>query len=618
MILIMNIKRNFLIGILLVIGLIFLTLGAGYGFSQAMPQYFYYTKDLKLAVEDFGETKTVTIPEGPLNFAADVKCNISMDKNAALSTPVKPFAKVYLVDSKGSKKEQVALKPGDSKGGTLKLQPGQLCQIVLNAGQHKGLFNKFGAKVDLACNYQVIRVMATEMNTIGHFQLNIAGPSGSRWIWTLPDSQQIDGFTADVIFPSGLMPVTVNDQEQRNTFTFQLPVPDATEFNPQIGSTTGYEEYTIKGQANVSDHYQSVSQITWDFGDGSPVVSQDLFEHTYRQTGNYYLKLALRNSYNQEYEKVWLITVQPFQILNSDVTVSPVKGSTPLKVSYSAKPKVLGQPSKLKYFWDFGDGTSSSVNAGEHVYTRKGEYRITYTLKDEFHPSLNFPPWTTLISVAPPALKLSVRNEPESGTIPLQVRFNSDLKIEGGPTDIEYTWDFGDETISNAPDPTHTFAEPGRYWVNLKVTDRLNDTTVSKKIAISAFPPVIISDSRLEPISGIAPLVINGQGDAKITGFPTKLTYTWFVNDRLVGNDRNLQYRFSTPGSYTVVLVISDTLPWHNGKATHTWNVIVSREREVELLPTTAPKATKVLLPSHVAGNTPTPTLNWFNVPNKN
>ncbi|HEX3045208.1 MAG TPA: PKD domain-containing protein [Bacillota bacterium] len=611
-------KRNFLIGILLVIGLIFLTVGAGYGFSQATPQYFYYTKDLKLAVEDFGEEKTVTIPEGPLSFPADVKWNISVDKKSAISTPVKPFAKIYLVDAKGSKKEQVALKPGDSKAGILKLQPGQLCQIVLNAGEHKGLFNKYGAKVDLACNYQVIRVMVTEMDTPGHFQLNAAGPSGSRWIWTLPDSQQIAGAEADVIFPSGLMPVTLSDQEQRNTFTFQLPVPEATEFNPQISSTTGYEEFSLKGQANVIDHYQSVSKITWDFGDGSPVVSQDVFEHTYRQAGNYYLKLSLRNSYNQEFEKVWVVNVQPFQIVNSDVIVSPVKGSSPLKVSYSAKPKVLGQPSKLKYFWDFGDGTSASVNAGEHVYTRKGEYRITYTLMDENHSSLNLPPWTTLVSVAPPALKLSVRNEPESGVIPLQVRFNSDLKIEGGPTDIEYIWDFGDETISNTPDPTHTFAEPGRYWVNLTVTDRLNDTTVRKKIAIAAFPPVITSNSRLEPLSGVAPLMINGEGDAKVTGYPSKLSYTWFINDRPVGNDRNLQYRFSTPGSYTVVLVISDTLPWHNGKATHTWNVIVAGAQEEGPLPSAIPKTTKTVLPSRIASNTPTPTLNWFDGSSKN
>jgi PKD repeat protein len=568
-------KRSFLIKVFL-INLICLTVAAGYGFSQSPPQYFYSIKNSNQAVEKFGEEKMVTVPEAPLNFPADVKWNISVDKRSALSTPVKPFAKIYLVDSKGAKKEQMALAPGDSKAGILKLQPGQLCLIVLNAGQYKGLFSKYGAKVNLTCNYQVIRITATEMDTKGHYRLNVAGPSDNKWVWILPGNQQITGSEADVTFTPGLATVTANDQELKDTYTFQLPVPEVTEFNPLISSTAGYEEFTIKGQANVIDHYHSVSKTTWDFGDGSPLVNENIFEHTYPQAGTYHLKLTLRNSYQQEFKKVWLITVQPFQIINTDITVNPSKGSMPLRINYSAKPNVLGKPSKLKYHWDFGDGTSSLINAGEHVYPRKGEYQITNTLVDEVHPTLNLPPWTTLISVLPPALKLNVRNEPEDGVIPLQVRFDSDLKIEGGPTDIEYIWDFGDDTISNAKDPSHTFTEPGRYWVNLTVHDRLNDTTINKKMMIAALPPMITSNSRLSPLSGAAPLHVTGEGDAKVTGYPTKLTYDWFVNDRKAGSSRYFQYNFTSPGLYTITLVITDILPWHNSRAAHTWSVTVT------------------------------------------
>lgn len=613
--------------ILMVIFIVMVLLSAtGTPFGATEDNSTVYIKNKTIAQqteENFGEEKTFTIPEEPLDFITQVNWKIAVDKKMAFKTVVKPFAKIYIVDVRGNSKEEVVIKAGETKSGSIQLQPGRLCRFQLNSGQYKGLFSKkYGGSVKATCVYQYIKVTATELDAVGKLSLTVEGPKNCRWIWSMPDNQKLYGATIQNTFQPGSAAIGLDDEQQYHDFGFQLAVPEAVELNPQLSSTSGYEEFIVKGTTGLKSHYRSYSQSWWNFGDGTPEVNGVDFEHTFRRSGTYKVTLTVRNSFGQNIEKDWQITVMPFNIINNDISVYPAKGSTPLRVHYTAKPKVFGQPTQLKYLWDFGDGTTSQTISGDHVYSKKGDYRITFTLKDDYHPNLNLTPWTGMVTVLPPVITVKVQGTPTTGVIPLQVRFYSEIKVEGGPTDIEYQWDFGDDTISNVPNPTHTFAEPGRYKVVLRVRDWKNDTSFTSSALIYALPPQVNSRSSLEPLYGPAPLQVHGIGYANVEGYPVDLTYAWYIDGRLVANTNNLQHNFRNPGVYKVTLFINDNMTGHTARAAHTWQVTVNNPGSRESQPNPAPTLVPTLTPHRRLDDsndrrpgTPVPTVSPTPVP---
>src|ERR687895_149896 len=60
----------------------------------------------------------------------------------------------------------------------------------------------------------------------------------------------------------------------------------------------------------------------------------------------------------------------------------------------------------------------------------------------------------------------------DTGPAPLEVSFSSEGSDDPDGDDLTYEWNFGDGTpVSNEPNPTHSFDEPGQYTVRLLVTD---------------------------------------------------------------------------------------------------------------------------------------------------
>jgi PKD repeat protein len=117
------------------------------------------------------------------------------------------------------------------------------------------------------------------------------------------------------------------------------------------------------------------------------------------------------------------------------------------------------------------------------------------------------------ISSAPPPVgpTASFTATPTSGTAPLTVAFNSTGSTPGDAPITGWSWTFGDSGTSTSQNPSHTYATPGTYTVNLTVTDSnaLTDAAPPQTITVSAAPPPGDCDAQFEflPDTGAINLV---------------------------------------------------------------------------------------------------------------
>jgi len=91
-----------------------------------------------------------------------------------------------------------------------------------------------------------------------------------------------------------------------------------------------------------------------------------------------------------------IITVTYVPILKLTVagTAFPVSGTIPLTVSFTCSPS--GGELPYRYFWDFGDGRTSTERNPSHVYNSTGTFSATVTVTDN---TSDIAQWSTTITV---------------------------------------------------------------------------------------------------------------------------------------------------------------------------------------------------------------------------
>lgn len=117
--------------------------------------------------------------------------------------------------------------------------------------------------------------------------------------------------------------------------------------------------------------------------------------------------------------------------------------------------------SNISFFWDFGDGTTSTEIAPFHYFKQDGKKVI----------SLEY--------TSPSCTSKVIKDLPvQVDTFPLACYSDFKYIINGQsvsffPRDTFWStailWDFGDGFTSTSPDPTHTYATPGKYNVSFYI-----------------------------------------------------------------------------------------------------------------------------------------------------
>ena len=132
------------------------------------------------------------------------------------------------------------------------------------------------------------------------------------------------------------------------------------------------------------------------------------------------------------------------------------------------------------WYWDFGDGSHSTLQNPVHAYSNAGTHSVNLTVTNVKGTSSATHQVTLTV---PPVPVAGFGASATSGTSPLQVQF-TDTSTN---SPIAWSWDFGDGQNSTQQNPTHWYAL-GTYSVNLTVTNGGGSTSLVKNNLITVTP----------------------------------------------------------------------------------------------------------------------------------
>jgi PKD repeat protein len=275
----------------------------------------------------------------------------------------------------------------------------------------------------------------------------------------------------------------------------------------------------------------------WDFGDGSPMSSEQHPIHTFETPGTYDVTLTAGNDCGSDSAtRAALITVSEGVIANfsSDTTQACV----PLTVHFINES--LCEPTG--YLWDFGDGSTSAEVSPVHLYSTSGTFTVSLTATRGGTSDTETK--TDYITVNPLIADFVISIT--QGCAPLSVQFTD--RSSCNPT--SWLWDFGDGTpTSNQQNPAHVYDAAGVFDVTLTVStaNSSDSLTIPAAVTVTKRPVAAFSSDSTTICSGDAV-----QFTDESSNEPT--AWLWDFGDGTVSTEQNPSHTYSSVGIFTVSL----------------------------------------------------------------
>ncbi|MEO6452780.1 MAG: PKD domain-containing protein [Ginsengibacter sp.] len=287
----------------------------------------------------------------------------------------------------------------------------------------------------------------------------------------------------------------------------------------------------------------------WNFGDGDTSTLQNPI-HNYPRTANYIVKLTVTNSatgcsFTRE-QMISVIAEKPHFTISDSVICK--------ETAIDFKTFNINELSIKSYFWDFGDGISSSASTGPatHVYKLAGVYSVTLIINNDLGCS------DTLIkpllihvdgptAAFDPAISGSCLNS--------NITFNDNSSSDGQHNIQQWIWNYGDGISDTllAPPSQHSYAVPGTFTISLKVVDSKGCTDAVIKPAILVISQPVADFKTNDSVS--CP-----QKPVTFTNSSTgpNLTYLWDFGDGSTSSQINPVHQYAAVGVFSISLSITD------------------------------------------------------------
>jgi gliding motility-associated-like protein len=294
--------------------------------------------------------------------------------------------------------------------------------------------------------------------------------------------------------------------------TYSCPVPVAGFTSTSAGYTCTFTNTSLNGQTWF-----------WTFGDGSTSTLQNPV-HTYAAQGTYQVCLTATSPCGTSIVCHNVTITCPLPVATWNYTTNG------LTVSFHDM--TLNASSWL---WQFGDGSTSTLQNPVHTYQDQGTYNVCLTATDSCGSDSTCS--NIVIICNPPVAQW---NYTGNG---LTVSFH-DLTVNAS----SWLWQFGDGGTSTLQNPVHTYPNQGNYSVCLTATDSCGSDSTCKNVVIICNPPIAQWDENA-----------NGLTVYFHDNTPYASSWLWHFGDGITSDLQNPVHTYVIPGNYQVCLTASDS-----------------------------------------------------------
>ncbi len=297
---------------------------------------------------------------------------------------------------------------------------------------------------------------------------------------------------------------------------------------------------------NASGSHFGINTWHWNFGDNTTSAQQNPPTHTYPNYGAYNV-LLIANSVHGcadtfKIEPAVVINPLPNALITGDsIHCSPG--------NYQYTANINSIDAIQTYQWTV-NGIAAGTNSPTLSYNfAAGNYTIGLQVST-INSCIDIAQKSIIVDSVNAAF--SIQRPVRCGSTDLTVNFTD---LSGSRFGIAgYEWHFGDNQISTAQNPAHTYASPGTYHIKL-VTSSVHGCTdtayLSQAVIIYQTPTVDFTGQYQTCMQQSLHFT------SQVTSQDVVTNYAWMVNGSAAGNGTTLDYLFNTAGNYTVSLTIS-------------------------------------------------------------
>lgn len=314
----------------------------------------------------------------------------------------------------------------------------------------------------------------------------------------------------------------------------------------QPGTATGEIDF-----ADLSTTSDSLAGWYWDFADGSTSTQQNP-SHVFAQSGTYYVCLTITATDQNgtiTCTASWCSYIQvqaggggcqaSFYAYDSLGMYQFVNTSTGINFMTAS------------YFWDFGDGGTSTLVNPNHIYNGTGPYYACLTISDTM-TGCNSTFCDSIWVGNGTACQAAFSAVPDTG-----MGYNFYSTSTGTNSNTSYTWSISDGTSATGIAFHHTFATQGAYVVCLNITvfDSLQNVICTSQVCDT----VLVSNGGGNSCNANWGYQNNQFVDffADLsTGTDSIVSWLWDFGDGTTSTQQNPVHTYAVSGYYYVCLTI--------------------------------------------------------------
>jgi PKD repeat protein len=307
-----------------------------------------------------------------------------------------------------------------------------------------------------------------------------------------------------------------------------------------VSGTCDNDKFVFDNKSTIKD---GLYGNMWDFNDGN-VSTEDEPVHAFASFGKKQVKLTTTSEFGCVDSKTVEVTVN--ESPKTDFTHDPACSLTPTTFTNTTP---AASSIVKSYNWNFGDGGTATAESPVHSWTALGPKTVTYTIE-----LLN-------------GCKATATKDLSVGVQP-NVVFSAENVCAGDPVvfenntswaqgDIDFNWNFGDNTSSTNSDPQHVYTTnvTKTYNVTLKASIAGGcEATLTKPVTVNQGPTTCDFANTADYGFGFYGMKFDPMDAGGNQKTEAGVTYTWVFDGGGTQKGGTTSYNFQEDGSYTVTM----------------------------------------------------------------